>query len=70
VDDDLREVLSNASRYEPAARRRRRDPRRGSTGGRIAEAERSTLEGPGDGATVVYRVDALADWPAEDRNHD
>jgi alpha-D-ribose 1-methylphosphonate 5-triphosphate synthase subunit PhnH len=66
-DDELREALSNAGRYEPAPLERADVIHvRGSTDERITDAERGTLKEPSDGAIAVYRVDGLAEGPAGD----
>jgi alpha-D-ribose 1-methylphosphonate 5-triphosphate synthase subunit PhnH len=66
-DETLREALSSAGRYDPAPLEAADVIHvRGSTGGRVAAAQRGTLKEPSDGATAVYRVDGLASDPGAD----
>lgn len=71
-DEDLRETLSNAGRYEPAPLEDAdvvhvQNP----TDGRVAEAKQGTLKEPSDGATAVYRVDELIEASNRDpKNRD
>jgi alpha-D-ribose 1-methylphosphonate 5-triphosphate synthase subunit PhnH len=70
-DDALRATLENAGRFEPAPLEQADIVHaRGSTGGRIADAERGTLKEPSDGAMAVYRVDGLAEGPAGDERRE
>lgn len=66
-DGTLREALSSAGRYDPVPLEEADVIHvQGSTGGRVAAAERGTLKEPSDGATAVYRVDGLASGPGTD----
>lgn len=69
-DDRLREALATAGRLTPAPFETADLIHvHGGTDGRIGEAARGTLKEPGEGATVVVRVDGLAagagDEPAD-----